>query len=553
MQQQPCRLGVEVDPIARQLLIAVQDRHHRQQQRITRQHRDRLGIADRLLQSFEFRSRLRRVVEGLLVPTINEGVDLSSVQVLQHEVPELGFTQLMRLIADHTRRHHDRRLRVFGAETLDVVDHFLARLQIKDLVQPIQQQHDPARLGEQLLQQPGRPVVPDRSLFQEPDKSLSPVAFPAAIGTQVDDQRNRLRVPRRAIGDAGPTQGQIANQRGLAGTRIAQYHQPMVTARRCFADCLINDLQHRAQRLLEILAPHLFRLLLAVGQFLFADLARFQQTLLMVFGNLQQPRVVLMAFPRRLRDEDAPQPHAAVVRPRGIEHLEVDLVEPLRHGRSITFRIEFRRQYSRNARPPRLGDLAAPRPSRIVHPQVEVVIEDPSEVSGAGVFGEEDGIVEVLHPLPEGSHFLPLIECSIRLIGISGQLQLLDLAEEPLDLREAGGVVSLFCPLELFLGPRFRLAARRAESLRHDADHHGQRVFELLQCLLRDQFLRPADADRRVVLPVDHFELSTPQMSGAAVVIVEEPPDMLPLPIHIAGGREEDVVDVDVVRFQGHR
>ena len=80
--------------------------------------------------------------------------------------------------------------------------------------------HFAANACSAALREPGVPLVPDGGFFQEPVKSLAPFALPAAVAAQIDHQRYRLRRPDRRFGDAGPTQGQIADQRGLAGTRI---------------------------------------------------------------------------------------------------------------------------------------------------------------------------------------------------------------------------------------------------------------------------------------------------------------------------------------------
>ena len=130
-----------------------------------------------------------------------------------------------------------------------------------------------------------------------------------------------------------------------------------------------------------------------------------------------------------------------------------------------------------------------------------------------------------------------------RLVGISRQsVQLVHLAEEPFDLREARGLVALHRPVELFLGARFRLAARRTESLAHDTHDQRQRVLVLLQRLLGDELLRPADADGRVVLPVDNLKPGIPDMSRMAVVFIKELAHVLPFHPDIARRGKKDMV-----------
>jgi hypothetical protein len=66
---------------------------------------------------------------------VHEVGDLIGVQVLQHEVSELGVAQPLRLIAHDPRRHDNGRVGGVAAEALDVVDDRLARPHIEQLVQ----------------------------------------------------------------------------------------------------------------------------------------------------------------------------------------------------------------------------------------------------------------------------------------------------------------------------------------------------------------------------------------------------------------------------------
>ena len=138
VQQHTGGLGVEVSAVARQFLVAVQNGHHCQQQRIAGQQGDGLGLADGLLQAVVLRRCLCWVVEGHLVPALHEVVDLCGVQVMQHEVPKLDIAQPLRLIAHYTRCDEDGQVRELAGEPLDVIHDVCAELHVKDFIQPIQ-------------------------------------------------------------------------------------------------------------------------------------------------------------------------------------------------------------------------------------------------------------------------------------------------------------------------------------------------------------------------------------------------------------------------------
>ena len=91
VQQHTRRLGVQISPVPRQFLVPVQNGHHGQEERVAGQHRDGPGFADCLPKPISLRRRLYRVVKSHLVPAIHEVGDLCGVQILQHEMSELGL------------------------------------------------------------------------------------------------------------------------------------------------------------------------------------------------------------------------------------------------------------------------------------------------------------------------------------------------------------------------------------------------------------------------------------------------------------------------------
>ena len=114
---------------------------------------------------------------------------------------------------------------------------------------------------------------------------------------------------------------------------------------------LVDDIQHGAERLAEVLLPQPICLLLGFQEFLGGDLAGVQQPPLVFLGDFEQPWVVLVAFPHRLWHEDAPKPDSAVEGAGRVEHLEVEFVESFEHRGPVVFRIERGGQGRRGAPP----------------------------------------------------------------------------------------------------------------------------------------------------------------------------------------------------------
>ncbi len=98
VQQQARGLLVQLGPGAGQLLVAVEDGHHGQQQRVARQHGDGTRALDGLLQTLALRLGLGRVIEGHVVPAVDEAGDLCGIEVLEHEVAEVGIAQALGLV-----------------------------------------------------------------------------------------------------------------------------------------------------------------------------------------------------------------------------------------------------------------------------------------------------------------------------------------------------------------------------------------------------------------------------------------------------------------------
>ena len=100
VQEQPGALLVQLGAVARQILGAVEDRHHRQQKGIARELADGGGIFDGAGEARAFRLALRGVLVGAAMPAGEEVADLRLVQFLQHELAEALVAPGLVLIAD---------------------------------------------------------------------------------------------------------------------------------------------------------------------------------------------------------------------------------------------------------------------------------------------------------------------------------------------------------------------------------------------------------------------------------------------------------------------
>jgi hypothetical protein len=96
----------------------------------------------------------------------------------------------------------------------------------------------------------------------------------------------------------------------------------------------------------------------------------------------------------------------------------------------------------------------------------------------------------------------------------------------------------------------FAGAGLRAEALAQDADDQGERLAVLLERLLRNQFLRLANAECRMALPIDDLKFNPFGRRMLKVVIAKELADKLAVFVHVSGRRQENVVPPDGGWFQ---
>ena len=245
MEQNPGGLLVKFGSVARQLLVAVEDGHHGEQERVARQLGDRPALLDGLCQPVAFEGTVGGVGEGLLVPMIEERLDLLGLEILEQEVPELGVPKPLGLVTDDPRRDDDRRGGVFVAEAVDVVDDLLPPGRVEDLVEPVQEEDRRIRSLQQAVQVHLVQSVIGLRLVEVAEEAFVRRAFPAVVLAELDQQGERLGVEFVRVGDPGPAQGEEPQERRFARARVPQDHQPGEPV-------VINNFQDRADRLFQV-------------------------------------------------------------------------------------------------------------------------------------------------------------------------------------------------------------------------------------------------------------------------------------------------------------
>ncbi len=224
---------------------------------------------------------------------------------------------------------------------------------------------------------------------------------------------------------------------------------------------------------------------------------------------------------------------AVIVDPGNVEAVEVGL---------DVFVVFVRRSQSASRHPFLGGICAHPRSRRVGQPPVQVILQDVPETRRLGILRIKNGVSGLLKALTESTNFGPLLEGFLCLNRVGRKLQFLDPSEEPFDLRKSGSFMALHRPVEFLLRARLCYACGRSESLPHNSDHECERATEFFQRLLSDELLGAPDADRRVILPINYLEPYVPKLCCLAVVALKEISNDLPFSIHVAGGRQKDVI-----------
>ena len=130
---------IQQRPIPRQLLISIQNRHHRQQQRIPRQLPNRLRLPNRFLQPSLLSLPLCPLPlrKRQPMPPLQKILNLFIIQILQHIVRKLRLPQSLRLISQPPRSHHHLHRLIAIAKPMNIRHHRLPQLRIKHLIHPI--------------------------------------------------------------------------------------------------------------------------------------------------------------------------------------------------------------------------------------------------------------------------------------------------------------------------------------------------------------------------------------------------------------------------------
>ncbi len=123
MQQYAAGLGVEFNAIARQILVAIENRHHCEQQWITSEFTDRTRIFECVVKLLLQPEALVFFVFGRVVPVAEELENLRVVEVLQCRVDEPCVTKLIGLIADNARCDEQRCFSLTRCKRGDFLDH----------------------------------------------------------------------------------------------------------------------------------------------------------------------------------------------------------------------------------------------------------------------------------------------------------------------------------------------------------------------------------------------------------------------------------------------
>ncbi len=128
---------------------------------------------------------------------------------------------------------------------MDVVDDLLAPDRVEDLVETVQEKDSRVRSLQQAVQVYLVQSVIGLRLVEVAEEALVRGAFPAVVLAEFNQQGERLGGEFVRVGDPGPAQGEVPQERRFARARVPQDHQPGEPV-------VTDDFQDRADRLFQV-------------------------------------------------------------------------------------------------------------------------------------------------------------------------------------------------------------------------------------------------------------------------------------------------------------
>ncbi len=223
VQQHPRRLVIQLWPIPRQLLVAVQNRHHRQQQRVPGQLANRLRVANGFVQAITLAYLVGPLGKGLVVPALNKVGNLVIGQVLQHVVLKPRIPKGLRLVAQPAGGRHHLHLGVVIGKAVNIRHHHLPQVGIKHLINAVKQGNGIPRL-QHLIQPQLVEAAGNIALVQILHQAAAFVLVAVSgILAQLNQQGQGPlgQLLQIAHGLLGPLQGNVLQEGRLTRSRIA--------------------------------------------------------------------------------------------------------------------------------------------------------------------------------------------------------------------------------------------------------------------------------------------------------------------------------------------
>lgn len=138
VEEDTARLLVEFDTVAGEFLVGVENRHHREEERIAGEVADGTGFAEGSGNAFVKAGTLGGGLFGGFVPLSEELVDTRVVEVFECGVGETGVGETLRVVAEFARGDDDGDARVSGGEGGRFFDDRGAGGEMEDFVEAVE-------------------------------------------------------------------------------------------------------------------------------------------------------------------------------------------------------------------------------------------------------------------------------------------------------------------------------------------------------------------------------------------------------------------------------